>query len=261
VNPKYDIFLVAAPKDQNKLPYVLKGIKENLFGYQNVYLCTPKRLSNDYIRTLPIPVHCRIDQQVLPATPMKWKHRPNWVYQQFIKLFQNETENDWVYIVDCDTIINKPLPLFEGSKPIWYVGNNQNHPPYFKFQKKLLGIGKVYDHTFLADMWFFSKKIIKKMLLSRNQTVQTFLENSYKLVSQNCYPSESELYMSYVYKNFPDKYVIKHLKTKLNAKKHSCPMDQVWTNKEIQEQIDIMKDSEYDTFSIHSWCNNTHNEW
>jgi hypothetical protein len=273
---KFDIFLVSAPKDYSKIHFVLEGIFANVPGFDNVYLCTPHQLSEEFVASLHFLIHYRTDRQVLKAYPQRWRHRPSWVYQQFIKLFQNETKNDYYFVVDCDTIINKVLPMFVshnggiksavagsygGTSPIWYTSWEQNNRPYYEFQEKMFGYGRVYNHSFLADMGFYSKSMVREMLESYNYTVESFLAKSYKIVNQHCYPSEADVYMSYVYKHHPDKYVIKNIESKCDAKHHDNPLHQVWSEEDIRQHVNSMRFTNYQTFAIHSWCNRSHNSW
>jgi len=261
---KYDIFLVAAPKDYNKIPYCLDGIKANMHGFENVYLCTPEVLPQKIVATIHHPVHYRTDMQVLPATPSRWRYRPNWVYQQFIKLFQQVTKNDWYFVVDVDTIINKPLPVWEYHYPyypIWYVSWEQNNLPYYEFNQKMFGYGRVYKHSFLADMGFYRRSYVDEMLSRFKYTRDSFISKSYKIIDNKCYPSEADIYMSYIVKHVAGVYMILELRNKCDAKEGNNPMEQLWSKADIEAHIAKMKKTDYDTFAIHSWVDRSHNVW
>ena len=256
---KFDIFLVAAYKDYNKLPYCLEAITKNIEGFENIYLCTPTTFKDS--AKLHFPIHYRTDSEVLPAHPLKWKYRPNWIYQQFIKLFQNATVNDWYFVCDVDTIINKPLPLWEDGKPIQYYGWDQNNPPYYAFNKTYLGYDRVLPHTCLSDTGFYNKEAVKKMLTCIGHTVDSFLYQTYSAINKNCYPSEPDLYFNWTAKYLPDMYIFKQLKTKCNAREGNDPMAQLWNNQDIKDLIKSMSKKDIDTFSLHSWINKSHNKW
>ena len=260
----YDIFIVSAPKDQNKLRFVLEAVVANLKGFENIYICTPSWMDDEFISTLHFPINYRIDMQVLKAIPQKWKHRPSWVYQQFLKLFQNETKNDYYFVVDSDTIINKPMEVFdicEDVKPIWRTSWEQNNRPYYNFQEKMFGYGRVYNHSFLADMGFYSKSIVREMLSKFDYTIDSFIAKTYQIVNKECYPSEADIYMSYVIKHHPDKYVIKHIDNKCDAKHHDNPLHHAWSEEDVRQHINKMRFTNYHTFALHSWCDRSHNQW
>lgn len=259
---KYDIFLVCAPKDFNKIPYCLAGIFKNLKGFENVYLCTPQTLSQKIVSGIHYPIHYRLDMDVLPAKPQLWKYRPNWVYQQFLKLFQNETKNNYYFVVDCDTIINRPMKMFDDDgRPIWYISWEQNNPPYYRFCQKMFGFGRVYSHSFLADMGFYSKSIVRDMLSKYGYTVESFIKKSYLVVSKTVYPSEADIYMGYNIKWHQTTYAIKELKHKCDAKEGNNPLEPMYTVQEIEDHIKKMSKTDYDTFAIHSWVDKSHNTW
>lgn len=257
----FDIFIVSAPKDYNKIEYCLSSIVRNIEGFQNIYLCTPSELPQEKKDSLHFPIHYRTDKKVLLASPHLWRYRPNWIYQQFIKLFQNETENDWYYVLDVDTIINKPLSLFEGKKPVWCISWEQNNKPYYDFNEAFFGYGRVYNHSFLADMGFYSKKVVRQMLLDHKYTVKSFLEKSYRTVTKEIYPSEADIYMSYVMTSHPDLYSIKQIHNDCKAREGRNPIEHLWSKKDIEKHIEEKSHLDVDTIAIHSWVDVSHNEW
>lgn len=260
---KYDIFLVCAPKDYLKIPYCLNGIHRNMRGYQNLYLCTPHVLPPKMVATIHYPVHYRIDMKVLTATPQRWRHRPAWVYQQFIKLFQRVTENDWYFVIDCDTMINKQLPVWDNAdNPIWYISWEQNNPAYYNFNQKMFGYGRVYDHSFLADMGFYRRAYVDEMLNHHKyDTRDKFIQKSYSIVGPDCYPSEADIYMSYMIKRHPDVYTITQLHNKCDAMEGRDPLEDLYSKKQIEDHIKKMSKTDFDTFAIHSWIDRSHNKW
>jgi len=255
----YDIFLTACYKDYQKIPFVLKAIFENLKGFQNVYLCTPKKYDGP---ELNYPIHYRLDLKVLKFTPHKWRYRKNWIAQQFIKLFQNETENDYYFVLDCDTVINKPLQLFENENPIWrYFTAPQHNPPYYKFNQIMFGDAFDCSHTWLADMGLYSKKMIAKMLSQYNYTVESFINKTYKVISKNQYPSEADIYMGYINKYHPGFYIVKMLNNKCDAIEGKNPFADLWTKDMIEAHLKKMKNTDHETVAVHSWIDTSHNTW
>jgi hypothetical protein len=201
---------------------------------------------------------------VLPAKPQLWKYRPNWVYQQFLKLFQRETKNDYYLVVDCDTIINRPLKMFDDDgRPIWYISWEQNNPPYYRFCQAMFGWGRIYPHSFLADMGFYRKSAVETLLERYGYTVESFVNKSYKIISKECYPSEADIYMGYITVcSMPTKiYTIKQLRSKCDAKEGKNPLEIMYTTKEIEDHINKMSTVDVDTFAIHSWVDKSHNTW
>jgi len=244
---KPDIFITTTEKDYNKLPYVLDSINRNI-EYNKIIFCSPTEI--------PLDVEQFRDKEILDIDISRFKYRKFWVYQQFLKLFQDIT-SDFYITIDSDTIINKPLKFFqfvglqgeiEAFKPIWYKGWNQNNAPYYEYNKAMFGFDRVVNHTFLADMNFFDRNTINGMLHDYNYTVDSFIEKSFDVINDHCYPSEADIYGNYYSKHIsPDLYIIKDLKTECVGK------NGLWTKEEIENRISSRINSDLDTFSLHSW--------
>ena len=255
----YDILIPACYKDYAKLPYVLKAIFENLKGFQNVYLVTPKKYNGP---ELNFPIHYRLDLKVLNCTPHRWRYRKNWVLQQFIKLFQEETENDYVFVIDSDTIINKPMELFENEQPIWrYFTAPQHNPPYYEFNQAMFGDYFDCGHTWLGDMNLFSKKMVQELLKCCGYTVDSFLQKTYKIINKAVYPSEADIYMGFINKYQPNYYIVKQLKNKCDAIEGRNPFQDLWSPEMIERHIDKMKNTNNETYALHSWVDVSHDRW
>jgi hypothetical protein len=240
---KFDVFITCAEKDYHKLKYVIKSL-DNLDGVDEVVICSPSKIDLD-IKQIR-------DCDVLNFDKNKINYRPNWCFQQFLKLFQQVTKNEYYLTIDADTFINKKLNLFNGDNPIWYVGWEQNNLPYYVYNERMFRFGRVYDHTFLADMNFFNRNKIEHLLIDYNYTIESFFNKSCEIINSNCYPSEADIYGNYCYLKFPNFYEIRKLNTKYYGK--SINNGENWAITEIEDLLNKVKDSDLDTFSLHSWC-------
>ena len=258
----FDIFLVCAYKDLNKLPFVLEGVSQNIKGYEEIWVCTPSALSMEDTDKIHFPVHYITDHEVIQFQANRWKHRPSWIAQMFIKLFQNVTKNDWYFVCDCDTLILRHLQLWNGEHPIQYYGWDQNNQPYYEFNKKVLGYDRVLDHTTLSDTGHYNKKLINEMLdVIGYQSPKQFIHKTYNLINDRCYPSETDLHFNWVAKHYPTLYEFRRLKTKMNAREGNDPFLQLWSEEDIKSLLAKMRTSDIDTTSIHSWIDKSHNRW
>ena len=76
------------------------------------------------------------------------------------------------------------------------------------------------------------------------------MEHAYKLIDGGCYPAESELYGSFVYRMYPDLYTFRNLGDSLHGKYN----EELWLDNEIENlQREMSKKSEVDIFTIHTW--------
>jgi hypothetical protein len=248
----YDIFITLHNKDFIKLPYLIASIYNNLENFNDIYVVSPggeKILQDKSITYLK-------DKDVLNIDQSRLKHRPNWMTQMFLKMFQNVTQ-DWYFTIDSDCIVNRPFPLFTNSgKPILYrpdANVQQNHAPYFNFQEKVLGLPRKYDSTFITDTNLISKKLIRKMLSDRWFTVESFLEDSYNVIDHSCYPGEPEIWGQYVLAEHFNSFEVRTMKTAYNARVQSNPGEHIWSKQEYEDEIKRMKTEDLDVFAIHSW--------
>lgn len=94
-------------------------------------------------------------------------------------------------LATVDVFFNKPLSyVADDGHPVWYLGKDQYNKPYFRFQERIFGYGRVYPYSFINDMGFFSKTIARVMLSRQGYTVVSFLRKSYDIMSPKCFISE-----------------------------------------------------------------------
>ena len=249
---RFDLLVCVAPKDYGKLRYGVRTVLENVPGIDGVYVVSPTEIGDHGIEH-PKVVTLR-DRDVLDFDMYRFKYRSGWIYQQFLKLFQGVTEHDWYLTVDADLIVNKRMPVFtDGGRPIWYSGWDQNHAPYFQFQEKVFGFGKVCDRTFICDMNFFHKRLVAEMLSAHSFTVGSFLERSAEIITPTCYVAEPELYGSFAHRYHPGLYEMRAVRTSFDGRPISGEFDAAYTEEEIRGKIEQLRGTDLDTFSMHSW--------
>jgi hypothetical protein len=245
---KFDIFIPSLPKDHIKLPYVIDACLEYT-TVDNIYVCCP-----DIPNPLPVnhsKVHWITDDEVFEYPKEKITFRPNWTYQQFLKMFQTISKNDWFLTIDSDAILLKEMPMFDGNFPIWKYGLDQNESQYFNFMRNIFNLEKNVDHTCIGDMGFFNKKIVQSFLDYTNcKNAGELLDKfSFKL-NPTFHFSEFEVYGNFV-KKYYDIYKFEKLNLK-HAGKHLDMGEYNWDVDEIEKEIDDSRGL-YDSLHIHSW--------
>ncbi len=252
---KVDVFLACAPKDFVKLPFVVASIVKHIPERGKIVICSPVCVPNDILGEIKDTVFYTFDDTTVLdcCDRSKWTYRPNWCFQQHLKLFQEVTD-DWYITLDCDTIINREMRFFENEKPIWYKGRDQLHPPYFTFMGYMIDIGRLSGTSYIADMNLFYRPFIKEMLEKNQLTIQTFIEKSQKITNKYCYIAEPELYGNYCMRYHDGFYVEKQLKQgPILGKTQEGIFERKWSKEEVVQLISEMADKDYDTFSMHSW--------
>lgn len=243
-----DLFIPCAPKDTGKLPFVLQAVHEHLPDIQAVHICSPSPI--DALSDYRFPVVYHLDQDVLPFDFTRFRFRPTWIYQQFLKLFQSVTSSDYYLVMDSDKFVNHRLPLFDDEQPIMYLPNHdQLMPSYFEYSKAMIGVERVYPHSFLSEMTLYKRSIIEEMLERSGLTVAGWLEKSVKIIDVMTCPADAELYGNFVAFSHPDLYQYRVLVDEMRGKYQGdwSTMDLMFYQDEMRHRGDV------DIFSAHSW--------
>lgn len=283
----YEVVIPAAAKDYNKVPYLLSTLhylspvpKAVHIIHDGGFVIEPNNRKFP-ISIAPSKVFSHHEKDVLDLDEKLAKHfrRPQWIYQQFLKLFQQVTKTDYYLIVDSDLMFNRDIRLFsDGNRPKFFLGNDQNHPPYFKYSQDMFGFGREHDYSFISEIMLMKKSVNHALLsefhfhqqktltdpkqkrhhqeryvtlnLDENALDESILE-LYELTCQGAtdgwIPADYELYGNFVHKVFPEKYVMEHIKTSMRG------LYSPWSNEQLESYIEEMKGTDYDTFTAHTW--------
>jgi hypothetical protein len=251
----YDIVIVSHEKDFNNIKFIIEHSQKNLkFDSIHLILSERKEFTDlELVKTLTDkPVYLHMESNVLKIDKTRINHRPNWIYQMMLKMFQNVTDNDNFLIIESDCLILKQINFFEDDKTYLYLCRDQNHTPYFNFNN-LLGFGREYNHSFISEFMMYNKQIVKDMLLkSKCNDVNDFLEIVYNNTSNDCYPADYELYGNFCFKHHRDKIEVKHLN--YNFFGRESRISPFWGDDEIVNLINSNLDKE--VISFHTWGEN-----
>lgn len=250
-HPPFETVIPCAPIDLNKLPYVVDALTR-FTDTDGVHIITPDPFNVPPVRVArDVPVTIHADKDVLDFDRTRFKYRPNWIYQQFLKLFQNVTETDFFLVIDADLIFASRVPVFAKKRPLFLLGNDQLHEPYFCFSQIMFGFGKTYYYSFLSECTLYNKHLVSDMLAYGGYLGKyEFLERAVETIDGGCYPAESELYGSFMHLAYPGLYAFHHLRTALGGKYGNKP----YTEKEIEDRIrEVNSLGGADILTIHSW--------
>ena len=90
---------------------------------------------------------------------------PGWYLQQFLKMgfaLTNYAKEEYL-IWDSDTIPLHTLKFKENGKYLLTV-KTENHQPYFDTLQRLLGFGKLYDCSFIAEHMPINVKVMRELI-------------------------------------------------------------------------------------------------
>lgn len=246
----YDIVIVAHEKDFNNIKFIVE-YSSICLEFDSIHLILSNReeyKDAELLSTLSNkPIYYHLENDVLSVDKSRISHRPNWIYQMLLKMFQNVTKNDNFLVIEADCVILNKLKFFNEDRTIFYLGRNHYHQQYYNFNNKLLGIGREYNHSFISEFMMYDKKIIREFLnKTKCNNIDDFLELIYLYVDDNTYPSDYDLYGNFYYSNYPNNFETKILNFDMSGR-----YDNYWSNDEIKELINTHKDK--DAISFHCW--------
>jgi hypothetical protein len=246
----YDILIPVAEKDFVKLRFVWESIINNLDGFDKIHCISNVKIP--LIMRLP-SVEYYTDADIVNFDFLRFtgtiKGHEGWYIQQYIKLFQKVTSDDYLE-VDADVFFNRKVDIIENGKPSFLFGRDQHHLPYFNLMKKVFDLDRVYPHSFINETMFFKRSIINHFLDSFKIDPLCFFErilHEVNRVNEMSGFSEYEFYGNWATRYFEDSYNYKHLKTKLGG------MNRNWSESEVRNYVNYYKGSDYDLISMHSW--------
>ena len=244
---KYDVFIPVHHKDQNKLEYVVKRVFEFL-NPDKIYICSPSNIE----KIKDNNIEYVLDAEVLDHDRQNIGFRPNWTYQQFLKTFQNITDNDYYISLDSDILINRKIKFFEDNHPIWYYGWKQNHFPYFLFNKKNFKLNKSLNHTGIGDIGFFNKKITKSFIdYTGLSSAKEILTRIGPYMNTVFHFSEFETYANFSNTYYENLYKFKPIKQQNNGK--DLNKGENWDSNSLENIDKESRLVDADVISIHSW--------
>ena len=150
----YECVIFTCPKDFSKAKYTIQSL-DNLFPQPTkIHIVAPHSGIRVYLRNVRRQLTFHTDDQIVPSINRTLcQHRPNWVWQQFAKLFCGLSETPYYLVVDSDLYFNKRVEIFssENGKPNLLLGLDQLHWPYFYTMKELWDLDREYPHSFIND--------------------------------------------------------------------------------------------------------------
>ena len=241
----FDVLIVCHEKDFHKLPIVIQSIKQNIMGFDKIHIISNVDYTFEDERVI---IHN--EKNVLEIDLSKIKYRPNWIYQQLIKLLQNVTRQ-WYFVIDADTVITRKIhPIANGNAKFYMNQNEQNFEPYFNFTKKLK-VKKIINRTFISEVMMFNRDYIKELFSSNGlKTNDEIINFMYKNIKENSHLSEYELYGNFISKHHPNEYEIKEIKS-WGFGKGNYDVN-FWNPHRISVIMDVYG-KDYDLMSFHTY--------
>lgn len=181
--------------------------------------------------------------------------RAGWYFQQFLKMsYSLVTKSNYYLIWDSDLILLKELDFFTKDNKMIIYKKTEYHIPYFETLEKILGLGKKFDFSFIAEHFLIKTKIMKEMIekieVNKNIEGKYFFEKILNSISIKDLPysgfSEFETYGTYALSNFVENFEVRKINTWREAGSYLREM-------EITTEILEIFSKEFDTISLELW--------
>lgn len=172
-----------------------------------------------------------------------------WYFQQFLKMgfaLSSYAKDDYL-IWDSDTIPLHKLSFKQSDKYLFTV-KTECHLPYFDTMKRLLGFGKLYDRSFIAEHMPISTKVMRELI----ETIEKSdvegnvwwkkIVNATSGHDEQAF-SEFETYGNFSVEYHPDMFTTRPLITMRTA-------GMLFGRGVTRRQLDLLQRMEYDTASF-----------
>ena len=230
---KYDVIIPVAFKDYSFLKKSHPYLCANL-GAEHIFILTNGKMA----RYLPLEIKndssfiVLDEDKLLDGLTFESIHsiiksqgrehtNTGWFFQQFLKMgfaLSNYCKNDYYLSWDADTIPLQKISFFDVDERPFFSMKTEYHKPYFIAIKRLLGIEKINEGSYIAEHMMFNKSIMCELL----DTIQRSCVDGviwYEKILNAIVPelesadsfSEFETYGSFCKLNYPSLYVERKL--------------------------------------------------
>lgn len=212
-----DVIIPTTDKDLNKLTYVIPSLSNIAHNIDNIYIVAPQ---SEFIINFCAEYKCKYinEDSVLPIKlkDIKYtpggKNRAGWIFQQLLKLNSDKiSENKYILVIDSDTVFTRKQYFIRRNKMVFDC-SNEYHGPYFETYKKIIGLDKRFDLSFVAHHMLFKSDLLAKM---KQEIEARFNKPWYQVILDNLDPceqssfSEYETYGNWMYYRHRDKMLLR----------------------------------------------------
>lgn len=216
----FDVVLPVGPNEIEIIEDVIKLVKNNVLGYNKIYLLT-------HDETLNVDDCITINEKIFPfnkediAKIVGQSPRISWVYQQLLKMYAVNVLPDCsenILILDSDVFLIKPLNFMDDDKPIFTMGYERTmqyhlhsqrlHPSLVRFYDQYSGI----SHHMLFNRIYMNQLFDLIEMYHNDSFFNVFLKSidNSNILDLKC--SEYEIYFSFMCVYHPNSYIIRELK-------------------------------------------------
>jgi len=208
----FDILIMASEEHFHNLPSLYDSVVENISGYNEIHCICPV-----YPDDLIDGIKYHLDEDVLHRSSFQIPIRKNWINQQYIKLFQEVTIDNYV-VIDADVLIGDPITMIEDNKPNFFLTWLKFPQFFYNYNKEMFDIEKEHELSFISEIMYFKRYLIKELISTKFDSKEEFMKVSNNTININCFLSEYELYGNYIYKSHNHLYNYKNVSVITNKR-------------------------------------------
>lgn len=230
LNNSIDAFIPASTKDVPVLMQCIPSLIKHISQLKDIHVSMPSKanIKDTCINGHKIVFHNDLDILNIKNLLQSIKFRPNWIYQQLLKMLQTTTIGDNWFVFDADCVLLKDLQLIDldGKMSVFRKPNLTDESGFNRFIYKAtdgdIGIDtrhRQYSYTeFIVDFQLFNRKfvneLIKKYFSNTSNFIQYVVDNTYYAGSSKdaVFLSEYEMYSQFVKKFHKDSINITDIK-------------------------------------------------
>jgi hypothetical protein len=151
-----------------------------------------------------------------------------WYFQQFLKFaFVNVSNDDEYYLIwDADTVLLRPIELFNPEGKPYYTTATEYHIPYFETYQAIFGNKAHREFSYISQHQIIRKRVLREML-SKMEALHPSSKNWAWAIMENLSGSgsnlfsEYETYGHYLKSEYPDSFVVRNLDWTRNGGKYA----------------------------------------
>ena len=154
--------------------------------------------------------------------------RAGWYFQQFLKMaYAFICQDDYYFVLDADTIPVRQIDMFNSQGIPFFDIKAEYNAPYFTTMKKLVGMKKAIESSFIAEHMIFKTEYMLELirLIEANSDIKgiSFFEKAINAIRVIDLPksgfSEFETYGTFVHTTHTGSYEFRRLESLRNADK------------------------------------------
>lgn len=172
--PPIEVITSCLPRDLPILRLAVAGLREHLAAGP-INVATARKNFPLFRRALGSEVTLLDEDTLIPGMTLAglrglnlrgFPESAGWYFQQLLKFafaFQGPPDSHFL-IWDADTILLRPMELFDDAGRAWFTMADEFHEPYFETYRRLLGDDPRREFSFVAQHMVVSKPILREML-------------------------------------------------------------------------------------------------